>query len=278
MNLKKLLEYKDASIYITPQFPDLHETKRWKFTFFGSLLIIGAYTVTIALFTTLILFFTPAKDFIFTIESKEMAAQKERVKELETKVYVLTKEMERFVSANRKLKMAIMLGTKDTVDNNFYDSLRSFKNNKVPREGGNIFYAFSELMKKWHGEDSKDSLYFIAPVAGVLVNKFEPKKGHMGIDYAVARNTPITAAAGGTIIFADFTINDGYKVIIDHHNNFMSIYKHCSTLLKKERENVVQGETIALSGKSGENSSGYHLHFEIWYNNKAVDPTRLLIN
>jgi murein DD-endopeptidase MepM/ murein hydrolase activator NlpD len=207
-----------------------------------------------------------------------MAAQRERVKELETKVVVLEKEMERFVSANRKLKMAIMLGTKDTVDNKFYDSLRTYKGNKVPRDGGSIYLAFTELMNKWFGNSKPDSSYFITPVAGVIVNRFEPKVGHMGLDYAVARNTPITASAGGTIIFADFTINDGYKIIIDHHNNYITIYKHCSSLLKKERDNVVQGETIALSGKSGENSSGYHLHFEIWFNNKAVNPERLVIN
>jgi murein DD-endopeptidase MepM/ murein hydrolase activator NlpD len=277
MNLKKLIDLKNSAIYVTPQFPDT-DTKRWKFTFFGAIFIVVAYTLTIAVFVTLMLFLTPAKDFIFTIETKEMAAQKDRVKELETKVIVLEKEMERFVSANRKLKMAIMLGLKDTVDAKFYDSLRTYKNNKVPREGGNIFFAFKELMTKLFNKQEKDSSYFLSPVTGVVVNKFDPKNGHMGIDFAVSRNTPIVAASGGTIVFADFTINDGYKIIIDHHNNYMTIYKHCSTLLKKERENVVQGETIALSGKSGENSSGYHLHFEIWYNNKAVDPAKILIN
>lgn len=277
MDLKKLLELKNAAIYITPQFPG-KDTKRWKFTFLGAVFIMAAYTVTIAFVVALLLFFTPAKDFIFTIESKEMTAQRERVKELETRVFVLQKEMERFVSANRKLKMAIMLGTKDTVDNKFYDSLRSFKGNKVPREGGNIYFAFTGLLNKWFNKTEADSAYFLAPVAGVIVNRFEPKRGHMGLDYAVARNTPVTAASGGTIIFADFTINDGYKIIIDHHNNYLTIYKHCSSLLKKERENVVQGETIALSGKSGENSTGYHLHFEIWYNNKAVNPEKIVIN
>lgn len=277
MNLKKLIELKNAAIYITPQFPDM-DTKRWKFTLFGSIFIITAYTFTIAVFVTLMLFLTPAKDFIFTIENKEMTAQKDRVKELETKVVILEKEMERFVSANRKLKMAIMLGTKDTVDAKYYDSLRTYKNKTVPREGGNIFFAFTELMNKLFNKPDNDSSYFLSPVTGVVVNKYEPKTGHMGIDFAVPKNTPVVAASGGTVIFADFTINDGYKIIIDHHNNYMTIYKHCSTLLKKERENVVRGETIALSGKSGENSSGYHLHFEVWYNNKAVDPAKILIN
>ncbi len=276
MNLKKILDLKKASIYVTRDFPDM-ETRRWKFTFAGAVLIALGYTVIVAIFVTLLLFLTPAKDFIFTIESKELTAQKDRVKELETKVYILQKEMEQFLTANKNLKMAIMLGTKDSVDSKYYDSLRAYKNNKVPREGGNIYYAFNELMKKLFNDNSFDSTFFLPPVTGIIVNRFEPKKGHMGIDYAVAKNTPVIASSSGTVIFADYTVNDGYKIIIDHHNKYISTYKHCSTLMKKERENVLQGETVALSGKSGENSSGYHLHFEIWYNNKAVDPVKLLI-
>lgn len=276
MNFKKLLDLKKASIYVTRDFPDM-ETRRWKFTFSGAVLIVLGYSFIVALVVTFLLFLTPAKDFIFTIESKELTAQKERVKELETKVFVLQKEMEKFLTANRNLKMAIMLGTKDTVDASFYDTLRSYKNNKVPREGGNIYYAFNGLLKKLFTQNSTDSTYFLQPVTGIIVNRFEPKKGHMGIDYAVAKNTPVIAASSGTVLFADYTVNDGYKIIIDHHNKYITTYKHCSSLLKKERENVLQGETVALSGRSGINSSGYHLHFEIWYNNKAVDPTKLLI-
>ena len=276
MDFKKLLELRNSAIYITPHFHDM-ETKRWKFSFWGTVAIVALYTFIVALFVALILFLTPAKDFIFTFESKEMAAQKERVKELETKVTVLEKEVERYVSEARKLKIAVMMGTKDTVDASYYDSMRAYKGKQVPREGGSIYTAFQMLIDKYFGSASPDTTYFIAPVKGVIVNNFDPKNGYMGVDYAVAGNTPVIASAGGTVIFADYTINDGNKIIIDHHNKYITIYKHCSSLLKRERDNVVQGETIALSGKSGETSSGYHLHFEIWYNNKAVDPSKLLI-
>jgi len=277
MDLKKLRELINGAIYITPHFHNM-DTKRWKFSVLGVVFIVLSYTLAVAVFVTLFLFLTPAKDFIFTIESKEMTAQKERVKELETRVVILQNEIDKFLSANRKLKLAVMLGTKDSVDASYYDSLRSYKNEKTPVNGGSIYTAFESLINKLFKGNSADSLYFISPATGAVINKFEPKKGHMGIDYAAPKNSAVVAAAGGTVIFADFTINDGYKVIIDHHNKYMTIYKHCSTLLKEERENVVQGETIALSGKSGENSSGYHLHFEIWYNNKAVDPAKLIIN
>jgi murein DD-endopeptidase MepM/ murein hydrolase activator NlpD len=52
----------------------------------------------------------------------------------------------------------------------------------------------------------------------------------------------------------------------------VSVYKHNSSLLKKEGETVKAGEAIALVGSSGENSTGPHLHFELWHNGNPVNP------
>jgi murein DD-endopeptidase MepM/ murein hydrolase activator NlpD len=51
------------------------------------------------------------------------------------------------------------------------------------------------------------------------------------------------------------------------------MYKHNSVLLKPTGESVKAGEAIALIGNSGENTSGPHLHFELWYKGRAIDPT-----
>ena len=48
--------------------------------------------------------------------------------------------------------------------------------------------------------------------------------------------------------------------------------------MKSARDYVVQGETIALSGNTGTNTTGAHLHFEIWKNSKPIDPEKILIN
>ena len=67
-------------------------------------------------------------------------------------------------------------------------------------------------------------------------------------------------------------------IIINHSNDYISVYKHCSMLVKRAREVVAQGELIALSGNSGETSIGPHLHFEIWKNGQPVNPKKLLLN
>jgi murein DD-endopeptidase MepM/ murein hydrolase activator NlpD len=100
----------------------------------------------------------------------------------------------------------------------------------------------------------------------------------MGLDYVVKAGTPVYATAGGFVIFSGYTIDDGYTIIISHNEEFISIYKHCSSLIKKQRERVEQGELIAISGNSGKLTTGPHLHFEIWENGKPVDPEKIILN
>ena len=78
-------------------------------------------------------------------------------------------------------------------------------------------------------------------------------------------------------MLTDFTIDDGLKIIIQHDGGFISVYKHCSSLLKRKRDIVVQGELIALSGNTGQNTTGPHLHFEIWKNGKPQNPKEFFI-
>lgn len=96
----------------------------------------------------------------------------------------------------------------------------------------------------------------------------------MGIDFVIKTGTPVYSAAGGYIVFADFTVNDGYMVIIAHSDGYITVYKHCSVLLKKARDIVSEGEMIALSGNTGELSTGPHLHFEIWKDGKPLGPSK----
>ena len=90
-------------------------------------------------------------------------------------------------------------------------------------------------------------------------------------------NSPVFASAGGYIVFADYTPNYGYSIIINHQENYVTKYLHCSTLLKKNGDIVRQGELIALSGNSGSESTGPHLHFEIWKDGKPINPSEVLI-
>ena len=117
-----------------------------------------------------------------------------------------------------------------------------------------------------------DNVYFYKPVKGIISSGFNAAGRHYGVDIAAPPKESVLAAMKGTVIYAGFDANFGYVIHIQHANGFVSVYKHNALLLKKEGDNVTGGEVIALVGNTGELSTGDHLHFELWYKGKAVDP------
>ncbi|MCU0359255.1 MAG: M23 family metallopeptidase [Bacteroidia bacterium] len=114
-------------------------------------------------------------------------------------------------------------------------------------------------------------LLFFAPVKGLVTESFDPIHAHYGTDVATKEDEFIKATLDGTIIYRGFTAEDGNIIQIQHSNNVVSIYKHCSMVLKNAGDKVRSGEAIAVVGNTGENSKGAHLHFELWFNGIAVN-------
>lgn len=89
--------------------------------------------------------------------------------------------------------------------------------------------------------------------------------GHEGVDWAVPVGTPVLAAAEGRVILALADNGKhpyGTHIRIRHDNGLETIYAHLSRLMVKRNDEVKRGETIGLSGNSG-NSTGPHLHFSV---------------
>ena len=98
---------------------------------------------------------------------------------------------------------------------------------------------------------------------------------HAGLDFAAVHGTPITAAAGGAVVFAGWKNDYGWTVEINHGNGLSTRYAHASKLLVQAGRVVVPGDRIALVGSTGR-STGAHLHFEVLRNGGQVDPKRYL--
>lgn len=115
-------------------------------------------------------------------------------------------------------------------------------------------------------------IHFFPPLKGMVNEPFDATQGHYAVDILAEPNSRVSAVLDGTVIFADYTINTGYVIYIQHERNIISIYKHNTELLKATGDKVKAGEAIAIMGNSGELSTGPHLHFELWYNGVAVNP------
>lgn len=94
---------------------------------------------------------------------------------------------------------------------------------------------------------------------------------HEGIDIGADTGTPIRAAAGGTVILADWFGGYGNTVLVDHGGGYVTLYAHQSSLSVSEGDTVSAGQTVGLVGSTG-HSTGPHLHFEVRVGGVAEDP------
>lgn len=113
---------------------------------------------------------------------------------------------------------------------------------------------------------------FFSPMNGIVTNHFNREEKHFGIDIVADNNSVIKATADGTVVYSDWTVDNGYCLGIQHNGNLFSVYKHNAVLLKDDGDFVSAGEPIAIYGNSGSMSTGPHLHFEIWYNGTPLNP------
>lgn len=117
-----------------------------------------------------------------------------------------------------------------------------------------------------------ESLFLITPTEGTIISYYNVPKNQYGIDIQNRYNALINSVANGIVIYAGYDVVDGNVIIVQHHDNVISIYKHNSRLLKNKGAQVEAGEPIAQMGNSGITDKGVHLHFEIWHNGFPLNP------
>ena len=121
-------------------------------------------------------------------------------------------------------------------------------------------------------EPTKYFLFYPPLKNGIISDSFSVKNDHYAVDIVAKKGAKIKSILEGTVVVSDWNPQTGYVIGIQHPNNFISFYKHCSRLLKKTGDAVSVGEYIAIIGNSGELSTGPHLHLELWRNGNPLNP------
>ena len=130
------------------------------------------------------------------------------------------------------------------------------------------------------GESAKKGL-MRTPVDGAHLTssfgmRFHPilnySRLHQGVDFGAAWGSPVLAAAGGRVTFAGVHGGHGNYMQLLHRPGLMTAYAHLSRFAVRSGAQVAQGQVIGYVGSTGL-STGPHLHYEVWLNNRPVDPT-----
>lgn len=232
--------------------------------------------------TTLIIAFTPLREYIPGYTSTNIRRQMVSLNQLSDSLKIKLDSRERYLQNIRNIIEGVPVDT-----TNFYVP----ENISVQNDGAvERVYEDSMLRERIESEDrfnffssessdnlTLEKLLFFKPVDGLVTQSFNADEKHYGVDVVSKENELIKSTLGGIVVFSSWTSETGNVIAIQHVNNFVSIYKHNSALLKQQGETVTVGESIAIIGNSGKWSSGPHLHFELWHNNQAVNPENYIL-
>ncbi|MFZ4582193.1 MAG: murein hydrolase activator EnvC family protein [Paludibacter sp.] len=118
---------------------------------------------------------------------------------------------------------------------------------------------------------------FFRPTKGVISSTFDMAEKQYGISMITSVGETVQSVLAGTVIYAGFTFDFGYVIQIQHENNYISIYKNNSRLLKKVGDNIRAGEGIAITGDEASAKAGNQFYFELWQMGKPVNPEDVII-
>ena len=233
-----------------------------------------------------------------SVQKEELAEQKKDLESKQSELQVLEEENQRLIEELQlQSAEAENLIAENEAESQDYlaqlDSLIAQRSEQAAREEAERQQALENQQNQGGGSSdagssssgssgsSNDSsvlntgdLSFSWPLAGYgygSITQYYGNNGHMGLDVGIPYGTPIYAAESGQVISAEYHYSWGNNVLIWHNGTYSTRYAHCSSLAVSAGEYVQKGQVIGYAGSTG-NSTGNHLHFEVYQNGSRVDP------
>ena len=237
-----------------------------------SLLFLGFFTGTI--FS--IISYTPLKEFIPGYDSSEL--RKKAVQNLfltDSLITLYNQNIMYLNSVKKVLTEDISFEESNISEDEIKSQSQSSPFVTLPILEDSLLRAFVSQQDKYSpilNNEFKLNTFLFPPVKGTISQPFDINSSHYAADIAVEENTPVKAIADGTVVFSEWTAQTGFVIILEHNFGLLSVYKHNSSLNKNQGDEVVGGEVIATVGNTGEYSTGFHLHFELWVDGYPMNP------
>lgn len=256
------------------------ERLSFKLTRLNVFVLSSIMAIFLVIATIILIAFTPLREYIPGYSS---TALKLKATELNYKTDSLQQVLamnERYYSSIKR----VLQGDVSSVEFNRDSILEAAKFDTTEIDLAPI-KADSILREKVRKEDKYNlfesattsaNFVLFPPVNGTISEGYNAKEKHYAVDLVVAKDSPIKSTADGTVIFAEWTAETGYVIIIEHQEGLLSVYKHNASVTKSQGDLVKAGEVIATAGNTGEFTTGPHLHFELWSNGYPINPTNFI--
>ncbi|WP_298899857.1 M23 family metallopeptidase [uncultured Psychroserpens sp.] len=251
-----------------------------KLTRLNVFVILSLGTILLIAGTIFLIAFTSLKEYIPGYSSTALKKQA-------TVLNYKTDSLQQVIDLNEQYYMSIkkvLTGDVSTVEFNrdsIIDASTIDPNDLdlVPTKEDSILRDLVDKEDKYNvfeSNISSSNFVLFPPVNGTISEGYNLREKHFAVDVVVAKDTPVKATADGTVIFAEWTAETGYVVIIEHSYELISVYKHNASITKQQGDLVKSGEVIAMAGNTGELTTGPHLHFELWQKGYPVNPTQFI--
>ena len=248
----------------------------------GLVILVGSVTIVMVMLVTSLIAFTPLREYIpgyadvgMRRELISMAMRTDSLEQALTAQNVYTNNLDNVLKGNVKGD-----STKNKPDKSKpYDklALNASANEVALKKSIESQDKYSLAYGTESSKSGISNFFFFTPLKGIVSAQFNSKEQHFGVDIVGPENEAIKAALDGTVILSTWSSETGYTITMQHSNNLISVYKHNSVLLKKVGDYIKAGDPIAIIGNSGEQTTGPHLHFELWYNGTAINPQDYMI-
>jgi len=241
-------------------------------------LVISSIALLVILITTLFIFYTPVREYIPGYDTTKIRMQAiQNLDKIDSIMISLQKNKQFIESFSRTINGDEFVSV--------YADNQKLKNIDLNELEVNINIEDSILRKIVEIEDrfniiesenNEISIDLVSPASGLISEGFNFSDGHFGVDIVLKERTPIKSISDGIVIFSAWTLNYGYTIVVYHKNKLTSIYKHNESIKVEKGDFVMSGEVIALSGNTGDLTTGPHLHFEIWDSQGPLNPEDLI--
>lgn len=286
---KKLREHlAKAFLFVIRDENTFEEIATYRLTFLNVYILLSTIFCIAGLLTFLLITLTPLRNLVpgygdirFSGEYQQLTSRLQKIEQEVAARDVYIESLRRLLSGNPQTVKDITkdvhfkLESPDPVQKIREDSLlrEAFESSKkqnarTPDKPKTLADKGTAPVLRRQLED----IDFTCPLRGPIGAGYKPDKDHFGIDIIGPEHSPIKAVLPGSVIQSDWSMENGHTIAIQHADNLVSVYKHNSALLRKLGAQVKAGEAIAIIGNTGTLTQGPHLHFELWYQGRCINP------